>query len=153
MSTALPPTLAALWIIPLTVTWLAMCWTDLRDMRIPNAIPLAMLAVFGIAAPWVLGWATLSHILLAGLVLGAGIALNHLTAFGGGDAKVLAAGALFVAPQNAALAAAMLCAFVLIWVAGWMIVRRQPLALRSGLRIPMGPALGAVPLAYVALSL
>jgi len=71
---------------------------DLMTMTIPNRISLALVAVFLIAAP-LMGLAPgaiLMHLAAGLLVLAAGILLFAIGGFGGGDAKLLAAGALWI---------------------------------------------------------
>lgn len=71
---------------------------DLMTMTIPNRISLALVAVFLIAAP-LMGLAPaaiLMHVAAGALVLAVGILLFAAGGFGGGDAKLLAAGALWI---------------------------------------------------------
>lgn len=72
--------------------------TDLLTMTIPNRISLALLAAFFAAAP-VMGLSLADvglHIAAGLLVLAAGIALFAVGGFGGGDAKLMAVGALWM---------------------------------------------------------
>jgi prepilin peptidase CpaA len=71
---------------------------DLLTMRIPNKVSLALAGAFVIAAP-LMGLPPgqiLMHIAAGALVLAVGIALFAVGGFGGGDAKLLAASALWV---------------------------------------------------------
>ncbi|NKB16640.1 MAG: peptidase [Sphingomonadales bacterium] len=76
--------------------------TDLFTMRIPNWISLVLLAVFVVAAPLSgLPWQTLTlHAVtgLTALALGFGAFMRGY--MGGGDAKLLAAGALWVGASH-----------------------------------------------------
>lgn len=72
--------------------------SDLRSLTIPNRISLVLLAVFAVLAP--LSGMSLEniglHVAAFALVLAIGIAFFAFGWFGGGDAKLLAAGALWV---------------------------------------------------------
>mgnify|MGYP001548015344 CR=1 FL=1 len=72
-------------------------WTDAAKFTIPNWIPALMIALWLLAAPFLgLGWggAGLSLATLAG-VLALGLALWAPGWLGGGDVKLIAAGALW----------------------------------------------------------
>ena len=76
-------------------------WYDLKHLRIPNALPLAVLAVFLAAGLWGLPFETFLWRLVAGAaVLAAGFALFAAGLIGGGDAKMAAALAPFVAGED-----------------------------------------------------
>ena len=76
-------------------------WWDLKHLRIPNALALAVLAVFLVAGLWGLPAEAFFWRLGAGaLVLAAGFALFAAGAIGGGDAKMAAALAPFVAAED-----------------------------------------------------
>jgi prepilin peptidase CpaA len=71
---------------------------DLLTMTIPNRISLALVAAFFVTAP-LLGLSLhdlLMHVGAGLLILAAGIVLFAVGGFGGGDAKLLAAGALWI---------------------------------------------------------
>lgn len=74
-------------------------WSDLRYMRLPNALSLAMIALFLVSAPFLMdlsemGWRL--GIAFAALVIT--FLLNAGGVIGGGDAKFGSAAMLFVAP-------------------------------------------------------
>lgn len=71
---------------------------DVFTMTIPNRISLALIAVFPLAAllAGLSMHAALMHVAAFAIVLAFGIALFALNLLGGGDAKLLAAGALWV---------------------------------------------------------
>ncbi len=71
---------------------------DLLTMTIPNRVSLALAAAFFLAAPLIgLPLSEIGmHVAAGALVLVAGIALFALGGFGGGDAKLLAVGALWI---------------------------------------------------------
>ncbi|MGE0024699.1 MAG: prepilin peptidase [Hyphomicrobium sp.] len=71
---------------------------DLLTMTIPNRLTLALAAAFFVAAPVMgLPFADMAlHVGAGLLVLAAGITLFAIGGFGGGDAKLLAAGALWI---------------------------------------------------------
>jgi prepilin peptidase CpaA len=71
---------------------------DLLTMTIPNRVSLALAAAFLVAAP-LLGLPPgefMMHVAAGALVLVVGIVLFAVGGFGGGDAKLLAVGALWV---------------------------------------------------------
>ena len=80
--------------------------TDLRRRRIPNAIPVLLLALFalyawagaadGAGVPW-------THLAIGAAMLGAGFALYMTGRFGAGDAKLLAAAGVWIGPSLAEL--------------------------------------------------
>jgi prepilin peptidase CpaA len=72
--------------------------TDLLTMKIPNVLTLGFAAAFFVVAPVAgLNWSEmLSHLGAGSLILLAGIVLFSLGWVGGGDAKLLAAGALWL---------------------------------------------------------
>ncbi len=72
--------------------------SDMLTMTIPNWISIAISGAFLVAAPLSgLPWMELlSHLAAGAIVLVAGFVLFAFGAFGGGDAKLLAAGALWV---------------------------------------------------------
>ncbi len=71
---------------------------DVFTMTIPNRISLALIAVFPLAAllAGLSMHTALMHVAAFAIVLAFGIALFALNLLGGGDAKLLAAGALWV---------------------------------------------------------
>jgi prepilin peptidase CpaA len=71
---------------------------DLFTMTIPNRITVGLVLGFAIAAPFAgLGlWGLASHVGAFVLMLGVGIFLFSMGWFGGGDAKLLAAAALWL---------------------------------------------------------
>jgi prepilin peptidase CpaA len=72
--------------------------TDLLTMRIPNTLTLGLVAAFLVVAPAAgLPWQEmLMHIAAGSVMLLAGILLFSLGWIGGGDAKLLAAGSLWL---------------------------------------------------------
>lgn len=70
---------------------------DLKEFRIPNAIPLALIALFLIRALATMNGADWpSHLAAFGIMLGLGFLAFALGLFGGGDAKLMTAVALWV---------------------------------------------------------
>jgi len=73
-------------------------WSDMRDLRIPNWVSLSLLVAFlavtvAVAMPLeTIAW----HFVAGTVTLMAGFVLFALGYFGGGDAKLMAAGALWV---------------------------------------------------------
>ena len=79
---------------------------DLRRRRIPNAIPLLLLALFavhvlaGAVAPLKVLWA---HLAIGAVLLAAGFALYLTGRFGAGDGKLMAVSGLWVGPADLSL--------------------------------------------------
>lgn len=97
---------------------------DLFTMRIPNKISLAMIAAFACAAAYAQlpMEQVLWHVGIGAAALTIGFALFAFNLFGGGDAKLLAAGALwigadFVIPYVAYITifGGLLCAVILAY--------------------------------------
>ncbi len=84
-----------LFIFPLAMAYAAA--SDLLTLTIPNRVSLLLLGAFVALAPLAgFNWATFGqHLATGGIVLAVGIALFALRIFGGGDAKLLAAAALW----------------------------------------------------------
>lgn len=72
--------------------------TDLLTMTIPNRLSLAFAAAFLVAAPaaGMSGYDVLMHLAAGSVMLLAGILLFSMNLLGGGDAKLLAAAALWL---------------------------------------------------------
>lgn len=109
--------------------------TDLFTFKIPNKVTIALAATFfawalAIAMPWSqLGW----HLAIGAGVLVFGFTLFAFKVLGGGDAKLLAAAALWIGPDN--LASFILLTAVLGGVLGIAILfyrsRTVPMILTS----------------------
>ncbi|MEZ5817744.1 MAG: prepilin peptidase [Hyphomicrobiaceae bacterium] len=130
---------------------------DLFTMTIPNRISIGLIAAFLVAAVMAsLGWAELASHIGAGLfMLAVGIGLFALGFLGGGDAKLLAAAALWFGFEG------LLQYLVLVSIAGGVLVIailfyrsitpplwlcRQPWAMRLHTKaggVPYGIALAA----------
>ena len=97
------PLLLALLVFPVAMAFAGAM--DLLTMTIPNRISLALLAAFLVAAP-LTGMPVsvfLSHVAVGTAVLAAGIAMFAFGWMGGGDAKLLAAAALWIGFDNLAM--------------------------------------------------
>lgn len=103
-------------------TMLTAAISDVARYTIPNRISLALVGLFCIAAPLSgLDWAVIGqHAAIGFAVLLGGFVLFQLGYVGGGDAKLLAAGALWFGPQaiatyglGIALMGGLLCAVIL----------------------------------------
>lgn len=75
---------------------------DLFTMRIPNAISLALVAGFAAAALWIgMPMETLlTHVGIGAAVLAVTFVLFSMRMLGGGDAKLMAAGALWMGAEH-----------------------------------------------------
>jgi prepilin peptidase CpaA len=108
---------------------------DLLTMTIPNRVSLTLAAAFCVAAP-LMGLppgAIAMHIAAGALVLVAGIALFAVGAFGGGDVKLLAAGALWIGFDQLLAFLAMTAIFGGVLAIAVLFYRRLPLL---GIRAP-----------------
>lgn len=78
---------------------------DLFTMRIPNKISLALITAFALAALYVqLPLQTvLLHLAIGAAALAVGFVMFSFRLLGGGDAKLMAAGALWMGPDHAVL--------------------------------------------------
>jgi len=73
--------------------------TDLRELRVPNWVPLAIAAVFVVhSLGWHEGNDLLAHLLTGAAVLAITFTLFLFGVFGGGDAKFLSALSLWMGP-------------------------------------------------------
>lgn len=91
---------ALLLVFPVAMTFAAA--NDLFTMKIPNKISLLLIASFVLAAVYVqlpletAAW----HLAVGVIALLAGFAMFSLRLLGGGDAKLMAAGALWMGPEH-----------------------------------------------------
>ena len=160
---ALSPDQAA-WAAWLLVAPLAV-WaivSDLRAMRIPNRLNALLALAFlpvGLAA---LPLDAVAWRLAAGAgVLALGYAAFALGQMGGGDVKMLAASALWIAPERSGEALMLLSLALLVGLAAVTLLRRAAPAGVAGwrgldrrtARYPMGLSIGAALLAHLWLSL
>ena len=76
---------------------------DLFTMKIPNKVSLLLIATFAVAALYIrMPLETLGmHLAIGAAVLAAGFVMFSLALLGGGDAKLMAAGALWMGPEHA----------------------------------------------------
>lgn len=90
----------ALMVFPVAMAFAAA--NDLFTMKIPNRISLALIAGFLVAAFFTgMPLNTIGiHLVLGMLVLVATFALFSMNMLGGGDAKLMAAGALWMGPEH-----------------------------------------------------
>ncbi|WP_167852627.1 prepilin peptidase [Pseudotabrizicola sediminis] len=116
-------------IAPLLV---AMAYSDLNHMRIPNVLCLIALAVFGLAALIAPPDDLVARIVVAGSVFALGFAAFCLRILGGGDVKMLSALLLFVPVPTMPLFALVFSASMLAGIAIVLGLRRLPAAHRLG---------------------
>lgn len=122
---------------------------DLRHLRIPNRIPLALVALFALRVVLIGGAPVLPHLIVAAAVLGMGLLLFGLGLLGAGDGKLLAAVALWTAPEHVAalllLMAVLGGALALVLALRRRFVSPRPLPLSElrTLPIPYGVAIAA----------
>lgn len=138
---------------------LAACWSDVRKLRIPNAIPLAIILLF--ALELLLGGRfqdPLAHLRAMLLTLAILVPLFALDMLGGGDVKLLAAVALWLGMSKLAplliLVGLVGGVFAAAWLAlRWLLRRGEPErvlpdSLQAGAPLPF-----ALPIMIVALPL
>lgn len=127
-----------------------MGYSDLRYMRIPNRLVLAMLAAFAIMAPFLPRDALLDRLLVATCVFGVGFVAFAFRLFGGGDVKALAALTLFVPPPALTLFGLVFSLSMAFGILAIVTVRRVPgvsrsgwVSLRANGHFPMGISIAA----------
>jgi prepilin peptidase CpaA len=137
---------------------LAACISDLRSFRIPNALSLALIALFILRVLTLADVALLpSHLMAFGLTVGLGFLVFAMGAIGGGDVKLIAVLALWFGMEHlssfivtTALAGGVLALF-LIAVRSSMAgatapSTNAPMLLRRNAPVPY-----ALPIAFAAL--
>lgn len=152
-----------MWFLPLVCpicVWVA--WSDLARMKIPNRAVAALVVVFLLVGPMILPWPEYAsrwlHLLA---VLVVGFLLSSAGLVGAGDAKFLAAAALFVDRGDASFFLWLTAAVLLVAFASHRAVRacapirgRVPHWESWGRReFPMGLALGLTLPLYLAIPL
>lgn len=137
-------------------------WNDMKEMKITNKTVLLLIGIFVVIGPFLLSWeAYLWRFAYAGIVLAITFVMNALRMIGGGDAKFVAAGALYVAAGDWVSAAIILVCTMLATPILMLIARISPIrrltpewkCWTAGLHLPMGIALGSALMLYYALPL
>ncbi|OYX42317.1 MAG: hypothetical protein B7Z02_12300 [Rhodobacterales bacterium 32-67-9] len=123
------PMVPLLLIAPLLV---AVAYSDLSRMRIPNALSLVAVAVFGLYALIAPPDDLVLRIAVAGTVFVLGFGAFCLGLFGGGDVKMLSALLLFVPTPTMPLFGFVFSASMLAGIAIVLGLRRLPAAHRLG---------------------
>lgn len=150
-----PDLLPLILISPLLV---AMGYCDLKAMRIPNRLVIAMLVVFVLASPFTLAPGDiLMRILAAGVVFVVSVAGFVFRILAGGDVKALSALVLFVPTEYLVVFAFVFSAAMLTGIAGVLLLRqafgdpKAPLAaLADEQGFPMGISIALAGLALPA---
>lgn len=132
--------------------------SDMLSMTIANRVTLILIATFAVAAPLTgMDWATYGmHFAAFGLVLVVTFSLFAMGGMGGGDAKLMAATALFMGMSFELVEYLVISAFLGgVLTMGLLAYRNSPLAVYTGgnvflrhfadrsVGIPYGIALGA----------
>lgn len=153
---------AALWFLPFVLpVCFYVCFTDMREMRIPNHAVVALFAIYVVvglvALPLDLyAWRYLNLV----IVLLFGIVFNAAGVLGAGDAKFAAAAAPFVAAADLGLLLPLFAAVLLAAVTAHRLARHTGLrrlapdwhSWSTGKNFPMGLALGGTLAAYLGLA-
>lgn len=133
----------------------AVAWCDLRMLRIPNLLPLAMVLVFCAAVVAAPPSDLLARLVVAGLVFGFGFLGFALRMVGGGDVKALSALMLFVPAGSVVLFANLFALSLILGVVTVLSLRRLPLAAAQGwksltgpVRFPMGISIAMAGIAH-----
>lgn len=153
---------AAQWLLLFsTPVALAVAWSDLRSMRIPNLAVLALIAIYAVVGAltlpmtaWAWSWLNFAVVLVAGF------ALSLTGGFGAGDAKFLAAMAPFVALGDLRLFLVLFSAVVIAAFLAHRLLRAIPAIRRATpdwaswqrKEFPFGLALGPALIFYLALA-
>jgi prepilin peptidase CpaA len=128
---------AVAWLFPIAVVYAAV--RDVVTYEVPNWIPMALAAVFAAVALWSGSGvdAVLWHFAAGAFVLVVGWALFNRGVFGGGDAKLLAASAVWVGWSGLAEFALAVALFGGALAAALLVVRRLkvPTAKAGGPRL------------------
>lgn len=130
---------------------------DLRQLRIPNWLVLAVVGAFLATAPFVLPWVeVLWRILFAVILLVLGILLYQVRQVGGGDVKMLAAAALYVSWRDAPGVAFLLALMLVVMFLTLFVVKRLVpatggwRALERGAGFPLGVAISGAMIVFLA---
>lgn len=134
---------------------LAAIYFDLRYLRIPDLISLALIVVFAIYAVVATPDDLLTRILVATGVFGLGFLAFAARLVGGGDVKLLPALLLFIPVQGLILFANVFSVSLLVGVAIVVALRRTSFAAATGWKslsqpraFPMGLSIGLAGLSY-----
>lgn len=134
---------------------------DLKQMRIPNKLTLTVVAAFLLVGALFLDPMDLAFRVLAGLiVLTIGFILYNFGRIGGGDIKMLAAGALFVPVADAPVVMMLLAALLIIGLSCVLVARRLvPATVAENWKAmdrkssyPMGLSIAVTLIVYLALN-
>ena len=101
-------------------------YCDLRFLRIPNIISLAILAIFVVSVLIGTPADLMTRLLAAVVVFGLGFLAFAFRLIGGGDVKLLSALVLFVPTHGLTLFANLFSAALLVGVASIIALRRSP---------------------------
>lgn len=153
----------AAWFLPFVFPiCIFVAWNDMKFMKIPNVMVLAMLGVFVVIGPIALDLDVyLWRYLHFAVILVIGFLLNTIRAFGAGDAKFAAAMAPFIPLGDATMFLIILAATLLAAFFTHRTLRQVPqIRLRTpdweswdNNQFPMGLALGAGTVIYFLMAL
>lgn len=102
-------------------------YCDLRFLRIPNLISLAIIAIFGVSVLLDAPDDLMTRLLAASVVLGLGFLAFAARLVGGGDVKLLSALVLFVPTHGLPLFSYLFSVALLVGVASILALRRSAL--------------------------
>lgn len=133
---------------------------DLKDMRLPNWLALAFVALFALSTAWTIPLPDIAWRSGAALiVLLLGLAANAARLLGGGDVKILAALMLFIPTQALLSFMFVLCMCMLVGIIAVLALRRMLRSVQTGWRglnengrYPMGLSIGMAGLILVSQS-
>jgi prepilin peptidase CpaA len=124
---------------------LATAFFDLREMRIPNSLSWAGLAVFALGLPFLGFDEGLSRCLVGLMAFGICFGLFAAGWLGGGDAKIFPVTILFVPPDHLPMflfsfSAAMIAGMVAIWCVRQRLSHPEAVwvSMKPGAAFPMG---------------
>ena len=127
----------------LSALLIAVAVHDIRSLRIPNALPLTIAAIFAVSCAAGLYRPVAPHLVSFFLAGGIGSALFFTHAWGGGDAQMVAALALFLEPSSLPFFALAVGLAGGIVAAGLMIANTRRAAAARITLMPYGVALAA----------
>ena len=160
-ATGFPAEAAWVFLIPLVPIWLYVAFVDVTTLKIRNWVVILIAAIFVIGGPFLLETSYYVTQLIQGAVmLAIMFALFLIRAMGGGDAKFIAAAALYFDRSDYALLLMLLAVCFLVCyllhrvakVAGGKRLAPNWASWYSGKRFPMGLPLGAWLVSYLALA-
>ncbi|MDW4550600.1 prepilin peptidase [Defluviimonas sp. D31] len=149
----MPTALIPLVLVAPLLVWMA--YGDLRFLRIPNLLCIAMVAVFAVAVLVAPPPDLVARLVVAGAIFGLGFVTFCLGLFGGGDVKALSALMLFVPAATLPLFCMVFSASMMIGIAFVLGLRAIPAtgaldwaSMERSRKFPMGVSIAMAGMAH-----